>query len=447
MHTPAARCLFVFSMLTGAACGDEDERTVQVGNDDCTSLAPCSIADEDCQQAVFDLTACVRGDGKQALPPIRTLSREQLAAELSANAAAPSGSASEATRAVEMVFAALHLIAPETTLSDAAVTQQAASIAAYYRRKEMDITVISDAAMEREQAMNVLSHELTHYLQDRAGQLRSVSNVTLDESVSLRALTEGDAVVTSYRAYAVMRGIPPNQLRWSSLWAQLEENVVSATEASASPLLAASTQLPYVISPPTLELAWERGGRAHVDQFFDAPPATQLDWLEGSIVYSQAEALACFPALPPEGYEVIAADSLGIAGVFALLGALDLDRASLAVAGEWRQDRLAVYVNKAAADGGSLEVLAAWRIRFADAASASDVKDLLQALELDVTRVDSELLIRAHSGSNATLDASSCPSDEQFAAAPRRTRDADASLRTRIAALPHIHPTVPSLEQ
>ncbi|HTU60699.1 MAG TPA: hypothetical protein VMF89_19740 [Polyangiales bacterium] len=430
-------------MLTAAACGEDDERTVQVGDDDCTRLSACSITDEDCQQAVFDLTACVRGDGKLPLPPIRTLSREQLAAELAANQSEPSAEASEATRAVELVFSALHLIAPQTTLSDAAVAQQASSIAAYYRRKEKDITIISDATMEREQAMNVLSHELTHYLQDRAGQLRSVSNVTLDESVSIRALTEGDAVVTSYRAYAVMRGIVPNQLRWDSLWEQLEENIVRATEASPSPLLAASSQLPYVISPPALELAWERGGRAQVEQFFDSPPATQLDWLEGSIVYSQAEVLACFPALPPEGFELIAADSLGIAGVFALLGALDLDRASLDVAGEWRQDRLAVYVNKAAADGGSLEVLAAWRIRFADAASASNVEDLLQALELDITRTGSELLIRVQSGVDASLDAASCPTDEQFAAAPRRTREVEASLR---AALPHVHPTWPSFD-
>lgn len=423
-------------MLTWAACGEEDRRRVLVGDDDdCASLAPCDITDEACQQAVFDLTACVRGDGKQALPPIRQLSRDQLAAELSANASAPSGAASEATRAVELTFAALHLIAPETTLSDAAVMQQASSIAAFYRRNKKDITVISDAAMDREQAMNVLSHELTHYLQDRAGQLRSVANVTLDESVSIRALTEGDAVVTSYRTLAAMRGLSPSQIRWSSVWAQLEENVVRATEASASPLTAAASQLPYVISPPALEDAWESGGRAEVEQFFDSPPATQLDWLEGSIVYSQAEVLACFPALPPEGYELIAADSLGVAGVFALLGALDLDRSSLAVAGEWRQDRLAVYVNKAAADEGALEVLAAWRIRFADASSAADIEDLLQALDLDVTRAGAELLIRAASGSDASLDASSCPSDEQFAAAPRRNNEVEANLR---AALPSL---------
>jgi len=239
-----------------------------------------------------------------------------------------------------------------------------------------------------------------------------------------------------------MRGLAPNQIRWSSVWSQLEENIVRVTEASASPLTAAASQLPYVISPPTLEDAWEGGGRAQVEEWFDSPPATQLDWLEGSIVYSQAEVLACFPALPPEGYELIAADSLGVAGVFALLGALDLDRSSLAVAGEWRQDRLAVYVNRARADEGSLEVLAAWRIRFADASSAADIEDLLQVLGLDITRAGGELLIRAASGSDASLDASGCPSDEQFAATPRRSSEAEASLRTSLATLPHIHPTL-----
>ena len=427
---PALRC-FLFSLLSGAACGAEDDRTVDIGGNECASIEPCSITEEACQQAILELTACVRGDDARELPPIRTLSRAQLAAELSAQAEESAGSEmDEGTRAMELTFAELQLIAPATSLRDASVAEQAASVAAYYRREEKDITIISDAVMEQEPAMNVLSHELTHYLQDRVGQLRNASEATLDESVSLRALTEGDAVVTSYRTIAAMRGWSASQVRWDALWSELERSIVASTEASDSPLLAAATQLPYVISPPAIELAWERGGRAQVEQFYESPPLTQLDWLEGSTVFTYAEPLDCFPALPPDGYELIAADSLGIAGVFALLSARELNSASLALAGRWRQDQLAVYVQRAQADEGTLEVLAAWRIRFADSASASDLEHQLEILDLDVTRAGSELLIRVRSGADANLEASGCPTDEQFAAVPRRGRDVEASLRT-----------------
>ena len=47
-------------------------------------------------------------------------------------------------------------------------------------------------------------------------------------------------------------------------------------------------------------------------------------WLEGSFVLSSAEDLDCYPALPPDGYELTAADSLGVAGLFALLGKLEM---------------------------------------------------------------------------------------------------------------------------
>lgn len=427
----AARCYFGLSLLTCAACGDSgDERTVVV-QELCDSIDSCSIRDEACQRAVLELTACVRGDDVPELPPIRTLSREELARELAESAAAELTPPSDTSRAIEQVFAALQLIAQATSLSDAAVAEQTGSTAAFYRRDEQDVTIISDAAMDPDQALNALSHELTHYLQDRAGQLEaaSESSVTLDESVARRALTEGDAIVTSYRVGAAMRGLLPSELRWSALWNAFERSVAQSIEASAAPLVAAVSQLPYVIAAPTLELAWERGGRSFVNDIYEQPPLTQLDWVEGSLGLTLAEPLDCYPALPPDGYKLIAADSLGVAGLFALLGSLD--DASLSVASAWRQDRLVIYVQ----DGAPEHVLAAWRIRFVDDARAAELESRLARLELDVTRSEAELLIRVAAGADTPvthLDARSCPTEDQFVAVIARSRDVEASLRVRL---------------
>jgi hypothetical protein len=433
----AARWLFCLSTVTWAACGSDRDRVVQVREQDhCGTLRVCVITSRACQEAILALTACVRGDEVPELPAIRTISREQLATELSASTEEEEDDSSE-TRAVELAFAALQLIASETEISDAIAEQQEESLAAFYRRDMQDVTVISDTAMHPQAAMNALSHELTHYLQDLAGQLeRSTdANSSLDEIVAGRALTEGEAVVTSYRTEAAIRGLVPADVPWNELWSELERSVAQLTEASDSPLIAAANLLPYVISPATIELAWERGGRNQVDGIFDAPPITQLDWLEGTFVLSNAQELDCYPALPPDGYELIMADSLGVAGLFALLGKLEM--ASLAEASAWRQDRLAVYMQD---DADDVQVLAAWRIRFADASSASDFKKQLETLDLDVTRADRELLVRVSSGPDTSLDsldARSCPSSEQFAATALRPRDVQASLRARPS---HLHP-------
>lgn len=431
----AVSCSFVFSLLLSAACGEDDDRRVAVVTSECTSLASCEITETACQRAVLDLTACVRGDAESKLPPIRMLSRADFAAELTEEQEADE---SIEMRAIEASLEALHLLGPATTLGDASVEQQASAIAAYYRRDEKDITIISDTSMEPDSAMNVLSHELTHYLQDRAGQLLSTSGVSLDEAVALRALTEGDALVTSLHFSAAARGVSPNRVSWDALWSQLEDSVVLDTEGSDSPLMAAAIRLPYLIASPMIQEAWAYGGRAQVDHFYDAPPRTELDWLNGSFAYTLAEPLDCLPPLPPDGYELVTMDSFGVAGLFALLSAGELGQASIAATLGWRQDGLAVYVEKAAADRDELAMLAAWRIRFDNAEAAESFERKLSVLELDVTRAKRELLIRVRHNTDASLNATSCPSRAELAFIPRRPSRSEASLRMKLRVSPPI---------
>jgi hypothetical protein len=425
-------------------CSDSDDRTVTVPTT-CDAVDTCAISDEKCQLAVLELTACVRDDKSPPLPPIRSLSRAQLASELSRMAESVSdeagsgtesdpvvSSAQGASRAAEQALVALHLVTGETSLSDASVAEQAGSIAAFYRAEEKDVTVVSDTTMDPRQAMNVLAHEFTHYLQDRAGQLdvAHASNISLDESVARRSLTEGEAVVAAYRASAAMLGLNYRRVRWSAVYLDLERSIAAATEASTSPLVAAANQLPYAISPPGIEATWERS-RAGVDELFDDPPLTGVDWLlPGRGTPTRAENLDCHPALPPEGYSLVGIESLGIAGAFAMLATQGA--ASLNAVSEWRQDLLAIYLQDSDSAASDPNVLAMWRVRFVSDQSAREFASTLEPLGLAITQVGRELAIRvSHAGDDAfeALDPNACPSrGELIAALPKRS-SMSASLR------------------
>jgi hypothetical protein len=397
----------------------------------------------------------VRDDETPPLPPIRTVYRSQLADELAANADdESSGTESDEVvarmqadnRAVEQAFVALRLVTGEMSLGEASVAEQASSVAAFYRDDVKDVTIVSDAAMDREQAMNVLAHEFTHYLQDRAGQLGVAreQNISLDETVARRSLVEGEAVVVSYRASAAMRGLSYRNVRWSSLWASLERSIAAATEASSSPLLAAANQLPYVVSPPVIESTWE-SSRAGVDALFDDPPPSVVDWLlPKDASQSRAEPLDCYPALPPDGYRLAFVETLGPAGAFAMLATQE--RASLDAVSEWRQDLLAIYVEASSEDGAEPNVLAMWRMRFADDQSARAFANILAPLGLAITTRGRELAIRVSregDGALEALDVDACPSQTELAAMlpkrnsmPASVRNIGARVRARVSSRP-----------
>jgi hypothetical protein len=416
------RLLVLFAgCLVVSACVDSDGDTFAADNV-CDTLSLCSIQDEACQRAVLDLTACVRGDVTPPLPTIRLMSREELLEELTADAAddaaeaAADAEGAAASLSFERALAALHLVTDESSLSEASVTEQANGLAAFYREDHQDVTIITDTTMEPLEALNTLSHEYVHYLQDRAGQLEGVreGRRSSDESIALRSLIEGEALVTSYRTNAAMVGRSSRDVFWTAMWDALEMGLQDATDASSSPLLTAILQLPYLLGSPSVQIAWE-GGRSEVDALFEDTPSTGLDWLlnPGQTLPTLATDLDCYPVAPPRGYSLVGVDSFGIAGLYALLGAQQ--QATLLAARDWRQDRLAVYAEDNSR--GLPNVLALWRLHFVDPKSAVAFAFAIAPLRLDVTQRGQELTIRASVGSDdalSALDPNECPSEEDF---------------------------------
>jgi len=436
-------CALLFALLSAElACGCLDdpwdspppskqppERPIDPSELTCGTVAQCSIADSACQQALLQMTACVRGNVVPPLPPVRTLSREGLREESSVDSE-PATSTAGATSAA---LVALHLLAPTTTVARAADEEQASSTVAFYRTDVKDLTVVSDAITSLDDGMFALSHEFSHYLQDLHGQLRPApaQDASIDELVAASALTEGEAVVTSYRVLFESMGVPASRVQWPSLVTSLEFQVAEEVDDSASPLIAAWAKLPYALSLRHIQSVWEDGGRTQVDQLFEDAPATALDWLNLATgdVGQNAEPLDCYPPAPPEGFELVNLESLGFTGVYAMFATQHT--ATLLSAGNWRGDALAVY-RPQDPQGSSPPVLSVWRLRFKRERDASGFVRAIAPLELMVLRFGREVSISVSSdpelapiGPEALMD---CPSEQELSSALPKPTHMNAAL-------------------
>lgn len=400
----------------------------------CSRVPRCSIAEPACQQAVLAVTACVRGDATPSLPTIRTITREALRAELVASSAAselPSDRLS--VLVVEKAFAAFGLVTDESSLTEASVDVSADSIAAMYEDEKKLVTIVSDTTVDPETAMMALSHELTHYLQhlENPPSIFDAKGLDIDRIVARKALIEGEALVTGFRSLAHMLG---RQLDWTATFHKLDHNASEETHESDSPLLTAVSVLPYVLSARVIRDLWDLQGRARVDQLFTNPPKTELDWLSAGAppVMPSTEVLDCYPPLPPEGFDLLGTDSLGLAGLYALTATQELP--SIPGSADWRSDSMAFYVQRDATAVDSPTVLAVWRIRFRDDASAGRFAKLIAPLALQVVSFGRELAISVSSDPRtpplAANQLAACPTEAELVATQRSTEGmAAAAMR------------------
>src|SRR5436190_12277931 len=194
------RFLLVTIVMCGAlaGCGDDGGDTQSSG---CPTPKLCDITQAECQRDVLALTACVRGDAVPKLPAVRVIDISQLRSELEAEAKNDSSD----NHVLDKALAAFGLLPSDQSADEAAVDLQVSNLAAYYDDDKKRITVIADASGDRNQHMYVLSHELTHYLQDRTtgfAKLRKRFAASSDQTIALSTLVEGEAVATSTRALA-----------------------------------------------------------------------------------------------------------------------------------------------------------------------------------------------------------------------------------------------------
>src|SRR5690606_20776067 len=147
---------------------------------------PCDVRTRACQRSVFEATAATRQQRGAYPPPVRIITREQLAQEyreqLAADAERPESEAEAALRQMQRGLALLGLLPAEQSFEEAFVDQAVDSIAAYYSSFSKRITIIADSAEDEGEATFTLSHEYVHALQDQREDLSALRERFVAES-------------------------------------------------------------------------------------------------------------------------------------------------------------------------------------------------------------------------------------------------------------------------
>jgi hypothetical protein len=431
-----ARRLWSAGVLCGLlliyACGNDGTS----GESCMFAESSCDIAKASCQRAILALTACVRGERTPALPKLRTITPDKFRAELMAEVAHTDASM---TTPWDPALAALHLLPSDVGVAQAAIDTEVQLTAAYYDDQTKQVSIIEpQAGGDAVDAMYVLSHEFTHYLQDRdtnLGELRKRYVHDTDSGAAFRSLIEGEAMVNSTRALARMLGRKPTDLDWTQFFNMVQSDTLQQVQGSDAPLLAADIGLPYSVGGIYIADVWNGYGRVQVDRLFADPPVSMVDWIAGYGVGkrnpSLVEPLDCAPPAAPKGYEVYGLDSLGAVGALALLSAVDPQ--AFRQVRSLRGDSIAVYSPRDGAAAGAA-TLVAWRLRFSDTRALEAFQASIENNGFTLRAFDRELLIAAssqpsdNSWTDAALDA--CPKLEELM--PIESPSAAMAARFRI---------------
>ena len=262
-------------------------------------------------------------------------------------------------------LAALGLVAPEADLKSRMVKLYARQVAGFYDPEEKKFFVVPERSEEAvrsaagfgaaaagllEEAL--LTHELTHALQDRRLDLvprMKALRENSDAALALQAFLEGEATVVMMEA--LLERLP----REARAATSTDELLSSMSRIAAGGLAGAEGVPEYFVQellfPYTAGTAWvaarrTEGGWAAVDAVYDRLPATTLEILDPARGGSP-RALLPFAALPssedlPTRARLLYVDRLGAFTLkFLLETAGAAEAASLAAT--WQDDRILFY--------------------------------------------------------------------------------------------------------
>ena len=279
MRSALASLALAALALTGA-CGDERASTNtgirRVPGCEQLEDAPCDVRTASCQQRLFQLAICLRGDQPGDLPPISVVSEADFAAMLTAEAAASPAPANLATR--DWALSALKVIAPGALTPSAITAESTKATLGEYRPSTKDILVIDHgAAFDDSSASPVLVHELVHALQDREVDLAKVDATIVwsqDASFAATAIVEGEARMHETRYRAALAGY---DVQDTDLMKHFE-NAVTLDQndllSASSPLTKTRMRFPYEWGARYVWDLWQNGGMDAVHARLLAPPTT-----------------------------------------------------------------------------------------------------------------------------------------------------------------------------
>ena len=291
---------------------------------------------------------------------------------------------------------ALGLVPPDRDLKKRMLTLYTRQVAGFYDPDEKKFFVVperSDEAASNAAGFGagaegllekaLLTHELTHALQDRrldlVPRLEKLKENS-DASLALQAFLEGEA--TAVMMEAILAGLPPNAREATSA----DQLLASMTQIASGGVDGAEGVPDYFVKellfPYTAGTAWIEERRSHggwmvVDATYDHPPETTVEILDPSRTGAPRPLLP-FSAWPsasdlPERAFPLYTDRLGAFVLRCLLEEAGAsDAAGLALS--WEDDRI-LFWERSAEPGGPVGFL--WSLRLASSGTARRIAALL----------------------------------------------------------------------
>lgn len=361
----------------------------------------CFVDELECQKRVFDAVTCVRGEPSARAPRIELVMQSDLPEILSAENGEPELEIDPLTRSALVQLGAID----DTVESRGPVELDIGGIAGLYLPESDRVILVQLEVEERWPviAVVVLVHELTHYLQARRHDLRSIGVGVdeFDELLAAIAAVEGEASLYENVLGGVYVGRGHEQFVRESAVQGLTESADEIVAAVGTPMSLARGLFPYTHGFALAAHRWNAEGVRGVDTLLSSLPTTTREFLAPDEEGEREELVDVTLPEPPEGWALVSQQSLGAWVLQGIAGFAEGDpEAGRAAALAWRGDRFAAYSR-------GLVTAGVWRLAFSDDTVAAVV-----AQQLD-----------GHATVGATLAAGANGSEVTVIAADPATRD------------------------
>lgn len=338
------------------------------------NVATCDTRVAACQQQLLALAGCVYGVANTPNVPVRVVSEAQLIEELNAENDDADETAADLPH-IERALVDLKLLqAGDLTEGGGSTAQIVDDIDGVYQDAERGIALVDRGEAQNDAESNaLLLHEFVHAIQDAEFNLaawREAYPRSIDASLALRSVTEGQATYAQFRVLLAMTGRDLDRIDWERTLSGFRDQIIPTAFDDPSPYLASVTTFPYAYGAASAFHAWSD----HPAQF-DAPPLTTLEVLRHDIDldFPVPAGLSVESPTPDADHRLVDSDTLGafqLALSAHALGADMVEAMDFALA--WRGDQLAIYA-------GLDETTAwLWVLELADDYQASALVELLQ---------------------------------------------------------------------
>ncbi|MGH9594478.1 MAG: hypothetical protein ACRD5L_15410 [Bryobacteraceae bacterium] len=240
-------------------------------------------------------------------------------------------------------MSAMGLVPEGTDLLNVIISLYNEQVAAFYVPDERALYTFKDLVFSSNLDKMLLSHELTHALQDQHFDLQKFPlkiKTNDDLALATSALVEGDATVLMTRWY--FENVDPSKML-GDLGAMMGQNTAKLREAP--PYLRAMLMFPYQQGQSFVMALYVSGGNAAIDAAFRNPPICTKDilhpekYMRGRTIPEPIDS----PRVESKDWRLIGNNTLGEFGTdFILQQAMGAFDAQMLAQG-WNGDRYQVY--------------------------------------------------------------------------------------------------------